>query len=259
MINLESFSIGYNGRNLLENVDTEFPRGELTALIGRNGSGKSTLLQAIAGLNRNYSGRIIIDGKETSMMQPMEMARTLAFVTTERTRIPNLRCEEVVALGRTPYTDWIGHMTAKDKDIVRKSLDAVGMTDYARRTMDKMSDGECQRIMVARALAQTTPVIILDEPTSYLDMPNRYGLCLLLSRLAREECKCILFSTHELDIAMSIADRVALIDSPSMVCRHANDIESGYILECIFRDSPVSYDRETGRISVKTRQPQACD
>ena len=212
MIQLHDFSIGYGERTLLHEVEAAIPKGSLTALIGRNGTGKSTLLRAIAGLNRRYTGEILLDGRDISDMRADEMAKTLAFVTTERTRIANLKCEDVVAVGRAPYTNWIGRMQDADREIVAWSLASVGMSDYARRTMDKMSDGECQRIMIARALAQSTPVILLDEPTSFLDLPNRYELCSLLARLAHDEGKCILFSTHELDIALSLADSIGLID-----------------------------------------------
>ena len=173
MIELHDFSIGYGERTLLNEVETTIEKGKLTALIGRNGTGKSTLLRAIAGLNRRYAGRILLDGRLAADMRAPEMARTLAFVTTERTRIANLKCEDVVAIGRAPYTNWIGRMQEADKEIVMRSLASVGMEAYAERTMDKMSDGECQRIMIARALAQQTPVILLDEPTSFLDLPNR--------------------------------------------------------------------------------------
>ena len=202
MIQLHDFSIGYGERTLLHEVEAAIPKGSLTALIGRNGTGKSTLLRAIAGLNRRYTGEILLDGRDISDMRADEMAKTLAFVTTERTRIANLKCEDVVAVGRAPYTNWIGRMQDADREIVAWSLASVGMSDYARRTMDKMSDGECQRIMIARALAQSTPVILLDEPTSFLDLPNRYELCSLLARLAHDEGKCIFFSTHELDLSL---------------------------------------------------------
>lgn len=157
MIQLHDFSIGYGERTLLHEVEAAIPKGSLTALIGRNGTGKSTLLRAIAGLNRRYTGEILLDGRDISDMRADEMAKTLAFVTTERTRIANLKCEDVVAVGRAPYTNWIGRMQDADREIVAWSLASVGMSDYARRTMDKMSDGECQRIMIARALAQSTP------------------------------------------------------------------------------------------------------
>ena len=215
MIRLKDLTIGYGHRILLENVNTDIPQGQLTALIGRNGTGKSTLLRAIAGLNRNYSGDILI-ADASRCVPTARLAKTLAFVTTERTRIANLRCKDVVAIGRAPYTNWIGKMQEQDREIVMQSLEAVGMADYADRTMDRMSDGECQRVMIARALAQSTPVILLDEPTSFLDMPNRYELCRLLRRLAHEQGKCIVFSTHELDIALTLADRIALIDPPRL-------------------------------------------
>lgn len=212
MIELRDFSTAYGERHILDHVDTTFRSGRLTALIGRNGSGKSTLLRAIAGLNRHYTGEVIINGSPLRDMKPMQLARSLAFVTTERTRIPNLSCEDVVAIGRAPYTNWIGKMQDADREIVARSLKSVGMEAYARRTMDTMSDGECQRVMIARALAQSTPAILLDEPTSFLDLPNRYELVSLLRRLTREEGKCILFSTHELDVAMQMCDSIALID-----------------------------------------------
>lgn len=216
MIELRNFSIGYGSRVLLDNVNTSFGKGKLTALIGRNGSGKSTLLRAIAGLNRHYTGEILLNGRPLREMHAGELARTLAFVTTERTRIPNLRCEDVVAIGRAPYTNWIGRMQPQDREIVMEAIRAVGMEEYAQRTMDTMSDGECQRIMIARALAQDTPAMLLDEPTSFLDMPNRYELVALLRTLAHEKGKCILFSTHELDVALRMCDTIALVDNGAL-------------------------------------------
>lgn len=242
MIELQHFSIGYKENSLLHEVNATIKKGQLTALIGRNGTGKSTLLRAIAGLNRCYSGKIILDGHDIACMKTEDMAKTLAVVTTERTRIANLKCEDVVAIGRAPYTNWIGRMQDADKEIVARSLASVGMSDYALRTMDKMSDGECQRIMIARALAQSTPVILLDEPTSFLDLPNRYELCSLLARLAHDEGKCILFSTHELDIALSLADSIALIDPPRLSCLPTDDMRRSGCIERLFKNKCVSFD-----------------
>lgn len=251
MIRLHDFTIGYGEHTLLHEANATIPKGTLTALIGRNGTGKSTLLRAIAGLNRRYSGEILLDGCNIARMKAPETARMLAFVTTERTRIANLRCEDVVAVGRAPYTNWIGRMQDADREIVARSLAAVGMSDYALRTMDKMSDGECQRIMIARALAQSTPVILLDEPTSFLDLPNRYELCSLLARLAHDEDKCILFSTHELDIALSLADSIALIDPPRLPCLPTDDMRrSGYI-ERLFSNQAMQFDPLGGTIKAQ--------
>lgn len=158
MIELHDLSIGYGDRTLLSEVEATIEKGKLTALIGRNGTGKSTLLRAIAGLNRRYSGRILLDGRPAADTRTAEMARTLAFVTTERTRIANLKCEDVVAIGRAPYTNWIGRMQKADTEIVMRSLASVGMEDYAERTMDRMSDGECQRISrIHRLFCSTNP------------------------------------------------------------------------------------------------------
>lgn len=234
MIELYDFSIGYGSCMLLDKVDTSFGKGQLTALIGRNGTGKSTLLRAIAGLNRHYSGEVLLNDRKISGMQPQELARTLAFVTTERTRIPNLRCEDVVAIGRAPYTNWIGRMQDIDRRIVTDAIRSVGMESYALRTMDTMSDGECQRIMIARALAQDTPVMLLDEPTSFLDLPNRHELCRLLADLAHDHDKCIVFSTHELDIALKTSDHIALVNPPSLELTAPEELRTTGLLKTLF-------------------------
>ncbi len=216
MIRLENLTLGYADRTLLKQVSTSFEVGRLTALIGRNGSGKSTLLRALAGLNTEYEGQIMLGEEEIRELDAHTLSTRLALVTTERVRIANLRCRDVVALGRAPYTNWIGRMQEEDRQLVEHALEVVGMSDFSDRTMDRMSDGECQRVMIARALAQQTPIILLDEPTSFLDLPNRYELCRLLSQLAHEEQKCILFSTHELDIARTMCDSIALVDNPHL-------------------------------------------
>ena len=253
MIRFENLTLGYGSRTLIDSLTGEIRRGHLTALVGRNGTGKSTLLRAIAQLGDIASGEIFIDGKELSSISPSEMASKVALVTTDKVRIANLRCRDVVALGRAPYTNWIGRMQEQDNEIVEQSLAAVGMSDYADKTMDRMSDGECQRIMIARALAQQTPIILLDEPTAFLDMPNRYELCTLLRGLAHRENKSILFSTHELDIALELCDSIALIAPPQMHILPTEEmIRSGHI-ERLFTTGVVSFDPETRTVSIKER------
>ena len=249
-IRLDHIALSYGSRTLLEDVSASFGQGELTALIGRNGTGKSTLLRALAGLGSVSAGKIELCGRPLSALTPHERATTVGFVTTDRVRIANLACEDVVALGRAPYTNWIGRMQEADRAVVERSLELVGMSGFARKTMDRMSDGECQRVMIARVLAQDTPVILLDEPTAFLDLPNRYTLATLLRRLAREERKCILFSTHDLDIALSLCDSIALIDPPVLRYLPTPDMAcSGYI-ERLFSNSFVTFDTESGTIKV---------
>ena len=234
MIRLENISLGYGTRTLLEGVTTHFEAGTLTALIGRNGAGKSTLLRALAGLEPLQAGAITIGGQSIAELDGAEAARRVAFVATDKVRIANLPCEDLVALGRAPYTNWIGRLQAVDREIVADALAKVGMSEFAHKTMDRMSDGECQRVMIARALAQQTPVILLDEPTAFLDMPNRYELCRLLQRLAHDEQKVILFSTHELDIATKMCDAIALIDTPQLLHQPASEVVAGGAIERLF-------------------------
>ena len=234
MIRLENISLGYGARRLLEGVTTRFEAGTLTALIGRNGAGKSTLLRTLAGLEPLQAGAITIGGTPIAELDGAEAARRVAFVATDKVRIANLPCEDLVALGRAPYTNWIGRLQDVDREIVADALAKVGMSDFAHKTMDRMSDGECQRVMIARALAQQTPVILLDEPTAFLDMPNRYELCRLLQRLAHDEQKAIIFSTHELDIASKMCDSIALIDTPHLLHQSAAEMAANGAIERLF-------------------------
>lgn len=251
MIRFQSLSLGYGSRILIDSLSATVKRGELTALVGRNGTGKSTLLRAIAGLGERKGGDILLGDKSIDSLSTAELATMVAFVTTDKVRIANLRCRDVIALGRAPYTNWIGRMQEQDEEIVMRSMELVGMSDYADKTMDRMSDGECQRIMIARALAQQTPIILLDEPTAFLDMPNRYELCTLLQRLAHEEQKCILFSTHELDIALALCDSIALISPPQLHLLPTEEmVKSGYI-EKLFTSGIVNFDPTTRSVSIK--------
>lgn len=251
MIQLDSLTLGYGQQILLDKVSAELNDGELIALLGRNGSGKSTLLRAIAGLGKTMDGEIRLEGKVLSQLQPNELARTISFVTTEKIRIPNLRCHDIVALGRAPYTNWIGQLQSEDLKIVTEALELMGMSAYANRTMDQMSDGECQRIMIARALAQDTPIILLDEPTSFLDLPNRYELGVLLRKLAHLRHKCIFFSTHELDIALTLCDSIALTDQPRLHYLLTRDmIDSGHI-ERLFQNETITFDPKELRVLVR--------
>ena len=162
----------------------------------------------------------------------------MSFVTTEKVRIANLASRDVVGLGRAPYTDWLGRLRPGDRAVVDRALNLVGMGGFADKPMDRLSDGEA-------------PVILLDEPTAFLDMPNRYELCTLLRRLAHDEGKCIFFSTHELDIALTLCDAVALIDPPRLHLLPTDEmIRSGYI-ERLFDNGTVAFDASTRTVTVR--------
>ena len=212
MIRLENISLAYDGRTIIRESSAQLGRGELCALIGRNGTGKSTLLRAIVGLLKSSAGSILLDGEDVTTLADDVKARLISFVSTERVRVANLLCEDVVATGRAPYTNWIGRIQEQDRKIVAEAMRTVGMEAFAGRSIDTLSDGECQRIMIARALAQQTPIILLDEPTAFLDIPARFELCRLLRRLAQEQHKCILFSTHDIDAALPSCDSALIIE-----------------------------------------------
>lgn len=250
-ISLNNISIGYGERVLLKGVSIEISGGQLVALLGRNGTGKSTLLRAIIGLEDVLEGDIKLCGRDIKTISVENRAKLISFVTTEKMRIANLTCEEIVSFGRTPYTNWKGDIRAEDRAVIARSIALVKMSDFAHKSIDTLSDGECQRVMIARALAQDTPIILLDEPTAFLDMPNRYELCLLLQRLARNENKTIIFSTHDLDIALSLCDTIALIDTPHLYHKPTSEmINSGHI-ERLFSSSEVIFDPTSQNVKLK--------
>ena len=235
MIELKDFSIGFRSKLLLENVTTTFPSACLTALIGRNGTGKSTMLKAICGLNDKYSGEILIDGKDLKSIPRHKLATLISYVNTQRPHIANLKCREVVALGRTPYTGWHGKLTASDNKLIDEAIEMVGMKEYDRRNFSSLSDGESQKIMIARAIAQDTPIMILDEPTSFLDLPTRFELAQLLKKLADQNLKTVIFSTHELDLALKMSNRVALVDSGRLYNLSSEEMAQSAVLDKVLK------------------------
>ena len=213
---LRALSTGYAGsrdeRIVSERIDLGIAPGEVVMLMGPNGSGKSTLMHTMAGLLSPLSGEVLISGKSLSKLRMKEVAQLLSLVLTERVDTGNMTIWEVVALGRYPYTNFFGGLRAEDEAIIRRSLDACRLGDMAQRIFTELSDGERQRVMIARALTQDTPLILLDEPTAHLDLPSRLEVVLMLRRLARELQKSILISTHELELALSWADTLWLMD-----------------------------------------------
>lgn len=250
MIEFRNMSLKFGERTLMEGVSTRFSVRTMTALLGRNGTGKSTLLRAIASLGKVQGGEICIDGREISTMSSTELSRRVAFVNTERIDVEALTVHDLVAVGRSPYTDWMGRLKADDERIIERSMQIAGIESMASRMVSTLSDGECQRVMIARALAQDTPIILLDEPTAFLDLPNRYELCTLLGRLAHDEHKCIIFSTHELDIALSLADSIALVDTPTLRHLPTTEMISSGNIERLFDSEYVSFDAATQSIKL---------
>ena len=232
MIHLKKITVAFESKSLLDGVSCHFASGTLCALVGRNGAGKSSLLKVLAAIDSPKSGEVIVGGKSLAQMDSEQRAKVISFVSTFRVRVANLLCRDIVATGRAPYTNWIGKISAEDATIISNSLKAVGMESFADRAIDTLSDGEFQRVMIARALAQQTPVILLDEPTAFLDIPTRFEICRLLADLAHNQGKTIIFSTHDIDAAMAVCDNVAIMDNNSISITSA--AEAGAILKRLF-------------------------
>lgn len=217
MIELHNITVANDPRHpLIAGETLTIPQATLTALIGRNGCGKSTLLRAMAGIQRPPEGEVMIDGIDVCRATARRLARLVAVITTESPKVENLTCRQLVSYGRAPHTGMLGRLSADDEEIIDRALETVGMAHFASRKVGQISDGEGRRIMLARALAQQTPVILLDEPTSFLDVPGRYEISALLRRLAHEEEKTIVYSTHELDPAYLNADNILFMSSSGL-------------------------------------------
>lgn len=216
MITLKNLVVGYpdgrHTRQLNHAANEEAHDGMLTCLIGANGAGKSTLLRTIAGFQLPLEGTVLLGGDDVRALSPRQRAERMAVVLTDR---PDVMCTtvwEMVATGRAPFTGFWGRLSGKDRGIVTRSLRLVGIEWMADRTVASLSDGERQKVMIAKALAQQTPVVLLDEPTAFLDYPSRVEVMQLLLNIAHEEHKTVLLSTHDLDLALQTADRIWLFE-----------------------------------------------
>lgn len=211
------YGSGRRGRVVGRGLTASLPPASLTALVGTNGAGKSTLLRTLAGFLPPLAGRVAWLGRGIGDYRPAELARVLSVVLTDRPDTGALTAGEVVAMGRFPYTPMSGRLSQADRRIAREALAEAGVAELAAREFRSLSDGERQRVMIAKALAQQTPVILLDEPTAFLDYPGKVATMRLLAHLARGGGKTVLLSTHDLELALQLADRLWLLAEGGLV------------------------------------------
>lgn len=211
VLHTRALAIGHGGNMLMERINLSLAPGSLTALMGINGIGKSTLLRTLAGLQRPVQGRVYLGNEDLHTMPAARRARSLAVVLTARPPVGIMDVETLVGLGRHPWTDRWGRATAADQAAVDQALEWTGASGLRKRLVGTCSDGECQKVLVARALAQCTPVLLLDEPTAFLDLPNRAALVRLLRSVAHQQGKAVLFSTHDLQLTLDLCDRLVLL------------------------------------------------
>lgn len=215
VLRLERLSIGYavrKGRRVVaRGLDACLRRGELTCLLGPNGVGKSTLLRTLAGFQTPLEGQVRIEGRDIAAYRPGELARTIGVVLTEKPDVQHTTALEMALMGRAPYTGFFGRYADGDRRIALEALRLVGVEELAGRRVSTLSDGERQKVMIAKALAQQTPVVLLDEPTAFLDYPSKGELMAALRRVCHEAGRAALLSTHDVAQALKVADRVWLM------------------------------------------------
>lgn len=216
-ITLSHLSVGYKiGHAVVSDINLTLQSGKLASLIGANGVGKSTLLKTLTGFLPKLEGSLLLDGKDISEFSQRALARQISIVLTQKPDVQNLTVEEIVGLGRSPYTGFFGKLHANDQQIVDESITAVGIQKLKNRMIQTLSDGERQKVMIAKALAQQTPVIFLDEPTAFLDFSSKVETFQLLQRMAHEMGKLVLLSTHDLELAVRFSDTLLQVNGDGL-------------------------------------------
>jgi iron complex transport system ATP-binding protein len=255
-IELKSLKTGYKmkrGESIVsEGLNADLLTGELTCLLGPNGAGKSTLLRTLCGFQPPLGGTIELMGRPVQSYTKQELARLISVVLTDNAGIRNMTAYDVVSIGRSPYTGFWGRLREKDKTVVGKCFQWMGIEHLKERKMLTLSDGECQKVMIAKAFAQETPFVFLDEPTSYLDYPSKIQMMTLLHRLAKTLKKTIFMSTHDLEHALQVADQIWLLDKEhGLTCGTPEDLSIEGQIEAYFNRSGIVFDKEQCTFSIE--------
>ena len=256
ILQIKDLSIGYKQQKdtkiVAQNMTVDLHGGELVCLLGPNGAGKSTLMRTISGAQKPLDGEVLLKGEVVHSLSSKQLAKMLSLVLTERVQAGMLTAYEVVALGRYPHIDWTGRLNAKDHEIIRWAIAMTGASELAGRRLTELSDGERQKVMVARALAQEPEVMILDEVTAFLDLPRRVEIMQLLRKLAHTTQKAILLSTHDMDLALRSSDRLWLLPKGGLLQIGApEDLVLNGAFEQAFASEGVTFDRQTGAFKIQ--------
>lgn len=229
MLALDDLSIGYDNKVIVSGMTLSLSPGTMTCLLGNNGTGKSTLLKTIAGFLKPLSGSIAYGGKPLCSLSPREMATTVGVVLTGRTEGQMLTVEDMVAMGRSPYTGFFGRLTSDDRKITDHCMEMIGIVSLRHKPLSSLSDGEYQKAVIAKVLAQQTPVILMDEPTAFLDFRSKVELMEMSLRLAHDEGKTVLMTTHDVNLALKIADSILLMHDGKLAVNPGEEEISDFI------------------------------
>ncbi len=237
-------SIGYKNLMIADSISFSLEKSKLTALVGANGIGKSTLLRTLTASQAPLSGNVWLNGKDISNYSPKELAQRLSVVLTEKLPPSHLTVFEIVALGRQPYTNWLGDLSDIDKQKTEEAIKRVQIEPLIHKKHFELSDGQLQKVMIARALAQDTDLVILDEPTTHLDIVHKVAVMRLLKKLTQEFHKSILFSTHDIDLALEFCDEVIVMTAEKFYKDTPNNLMNKGILNELFKDESIYFDKE---------------
>lgn len=258
VIETKELNIGYTlkgGKQKLvhSGLNLRLYAGEVTCLLGLNGAGKSTLLRTLCGFQKALSGRVYLQGKPLDGFSQLDFALAVGVVLTEKTNAGGITAYELVSLGRHPYTGFFGKLREEDHRIIQESLESTGILHKAYNRVAELSDGEKQKVMIAKALAQQCPIILLDEPTAFLDVTSRIETMVLLRKLAEEQHKAILLSTHDMDMAIQMGDCFWLLDKERPVaCGIPEDLILNGTFGAFFEKDGILFDATTGKLNTKT-------
>ena len=254
ILQASKISIGYSHKKeksiVASEINLSLEKGKLIALIGANGIGKSTLLRTITGIQKTISGIILLNGQNIHEIDALTLAQNLSVVLTEKLPPSNLTVFELIALGRQPYTNWIGKLTDTDIVKVNEAMELTQISHLAAKKHYEISDGQLQKVLIARALAQDTPLIILDEPTTHLDLLHKVSLFKLLKKLTHETGKCILFSTHDIDMAIQLSDEMIIMTPETVIQDEPCNFISKGSFNTLFKDEHIVFDAEKGKFMI---------
>ncbi len=254
ILSTSNLSIGYKTKSLTnciaQNLNLNLNEAKLIALIGANGIGKSTLLRTMTGIQKPISGTVLLNEKNIHELDSLTLAQNLSVVLTEKLPPSNLTVWELIALGRQPYTNWIGKLTDNDIAKVNEAMELTQISHLASKKHYEISDGQLQIVLIARALAQDTPLIILDEPTTHLDLLHKVVLFKLLKKLTQETGKCILFSTHDIDMAIQLSDEMIIMTPETVVQDQPCNLIMKGSFNTLFQDEHIVFDSEKGKFVI---------
>ncbi|MEP2278536.1 ABC transporter ATP-binding protein [Maribacter sp.] len=234
----------------MSNISFELNKGELAAIVGINGIGKSTLLKTLGNFQPKISGSITIEGKELSTYNELQIASKISVVLTEPIASKNLSVYELLALGRQPYTNWLGKLADKDISIINNSIDILELKPFLDKKCFQLSDGQLQRVLVARALIQDTDIILLDEPTTHLDLYHKVQILKLLKSIARKTNKVILFTSHEIELAIQLCDKILILDGKENAFNEPCKLIENNNFDTLFPADTISFDAKTGSFRI---------